>query len=359
MLHSIHIEGFKSLKDVDLELSRRLTVIRGANGTGKTSIYKSLELIRKISQGKLASYVASEGGVKSLIWSGKRKRRKSTIKLTLKSGFANYDIEIGYPTPSNSWFDYDPNIKAESIWIGENKKPSNILLSRKGPCVSISTGSKKPRVLSEQIHSSESILDVLPGLQDVPELQDLKSAINQWQFYEDLSPDRHFQSPGSTVGTYSPVLSGTYENLPSAIRTIYELGAWPEYSELFCQAFPDCSIEILRINDMLEIVVSEPGLGRQLRFRELSSGTKRFITLLTALFAPRPSPLMVFNEPEAGLQDDLMPALCKAIDFATASTQIVIVTHSELLTNKLLSYGSDTLHLRKDGAETVVQKYFA
>jgi predicted ATPase len=40
MLHSIHIAGYRSLLDLSLKLAP-LTIVQGANGVGKSNLYKA------------------------------------------------------------------------------------------------------------------------------------------------------------------------------------------------------------------------------------------------------------------------------------------------------------------------------
>jgi predicted ATPase len=44
MIRALAISGFRSLRDVRLELGR-LNIVTGANGSGKSSLYRALPLI--------------------------------------------------------------------------------------------------------------------------------------------------------------------------------------------------------------------------------------------------------------------------------------------------------------------------
>ena len=56
-LASVAIEGFRSIKQIWLPL-RRLTVLLGANGVGKTNLYRSLELLSGTANGALVPSLA-------------------------------------------------------------------------------------------------------------------------------------------------------------------------------------------------------------------------------------------------------------------------------------------------------------
>jgi predicted ATPase len=75
----------------------------------------------------------------------------------------------------------------------------------------------------------------------------------------------------------------------------------------------------------------QPGLLRSLRAAELSDGTLRYLLWAAALLTPRPPELLVLNGPETSLHPDLTGPLAGLITAASASTQIIVVTHARPL----------------------------
>jgi predicted ATPase len=62
---------------------------------------------------------------------------------------------------------------------------------------------------------------------------------------------------------------------------------------------------------------------------------------------------MVLNEPETSLHPDLLPALSRLILAAASQTQIIVVSHAQVLIEALASESICTrLNLRKDFGET-------
>ena len=55
MLQRVHLENFKALKNLDLDLAK-VTVLTGFNSTGKTSVIQSLAFIKQSLQRKEISY---------------------------------------------------------------------------------------------------------------------------------------------------------------------------------------------------------------------------------------------------------------------------------------------------------------
>ena len=63
------ISGYRSLRDIRLELGA-FTVVTGANGSGKSSLYRALRLLADIAQGRIIQSLALEGGFPSALWAG-------------------------------------------------------------------------------------------------------------------------------------------------------------------------------------------------------------------------------------------------------------------------------------------------
>jgi predicted ATPase len=69
MITRLSVAGYRSLRDVRLELSP-LTVVTGANGSGKSSLYRALRLLADVAQGRVVQSLAAEGGLQSTLWAG-------------------------------------------------------------------------------------------------------------------------------------------------------------------------------------------------------------------------------------------------------------------------------------------------
>src|SRR5262245_66229896 len=98
----------------------------GANGVGKTNLYKALGLLRSAADNTLTRAIAEEGGIESVLWAGKR-RKGEAVRLVLKARFEaleygveaglphTYEVEIGLPTPTEAAFAIEPLIKVERV----------------------------------------------------------------------------------------------------------------------------------------------------------------------------------------------------------------------------------------------------
>src|SRR5450759_3398764 len=53
-----------------------------------------------------------------------------------------------------------------------------------------------------------------------------------------------------------------------------------------------------------------------------------YLLWIAALLTPRPSALLVLNEPETSLHPDLLPALARLVAQASCRAQVLVVSHS-------------------------------
>jgi predicted ATPase len=69
VLTTLAVQSYRSLRDVTLSL-RQLTVVTGANGTGKSSLYRALRLLADAARNGAVAALAYEGGLPSTLWAG-------------------------------------------------------------------------------------------------------------------------------------------------------------------------------------------------------------------------------------------------------------------------------------------------
>jgi predicted ATPase len=69
MITRLAISGYRSLRELRVTLGP-LNVVTGANGSGKSSLYRALKLLADIAQGRIIQSLAAEGGLQSTLWAG-------------------------------------------------------------------------------------------------------------------------------------------------------------------------------------------------------------------------------------------------------------------------------------------------
>ena len=128
MLSTVAVRGYRSLRDIVLPPGQ-LTVVTGANGSGKSSAYRALRLLADCGRGDVIGSLAREGGLQSARWAGKL---ESNRPVELKLGYAaddfGYAIDLGLPVPVQSMFNRDPQIKRETVFTGPVLRPASTLV---------------------------------------------------------------------------------------------------------------------------------------------------------------------------------------------------------------------------------------
>src|ERR1700761_5400430 len=114
---AVPIPGYPSGRHLFL-LFEACSVFVGANGVGKTNLYKALGLLRAAADGTITRAIAEEGGVESVLWAGKR-RRGDPVRLILKAHFDTMDYggETALPGPAEAAFGIEPLVKEERLVI--------------------------------------------------------------------------------------------------------------------------------------------------------------------------------------------------------------------------------------------------
>lgn len=370
MINRLAISGYRSLRDVVIDLGG-LTVVTGANGSGKSSLYRALRLLSDVAQGRIIASLAAEGGLSSTLWAGPEKFSRDmksgaqpvqatlrTKPVSLKLGFGSedygYAIDLGLPVPSSSRFASDPEIKVEAVWVGETFGRASVIAERRGPGTRLrDRGSGTWRESSTGLSPLDSIMTYRADGGDGFELLMLRERMRGWRFYDDLRTDRDAPARRAQIGTYTPVLSSDGSDIGAAIQTILEVGDARTLKDTIADAFDGAT---LGVGERFEVEMRQYGLLRSLAAAELSDGTLRYILLAAALLSPRPPELMILNEPEASLHPDLLAPLARLMLKAAERCQIVVVSHARPLVDALTLDAATTLvALEKQLGETTVQ----
>src|ERR1700712_184294 len=120
MLTKLAVANYRSLRYLTVPL-HQLNIITGANGSGKSSVYRALRLLAETAQGGVIPSLAREGGLQSTLWAGPEsfsrevrsgeqavqggtRKHPVNLKLGFTGGDFGYAIDLGLPIPGASVF---------------------------------------------------------------------------------------------------------------------------------------------------------------------------------------------------------------------------------------------------------------
>src|SRR6478736_5575461 len=323
MLTAVAVSGYRSLRDVVVPL-HGLDVVTGANGSGKSSLYRSLRLLAGCGRGDVIGTLAREVG----------------LQLGFASDDFGYLVDLGLPQQASgsdagagspSAFLRDPEIKREVVWSGPVMRPGSVLVRRRWGVVetraavggdddwasewggggddesaewesdpveapgsraaykaSEGSAARAPRraarpgwtELTRSIRPWESMLTELADPERAPELLRVRRMIRGWRFYDGFRADAEAPARTPQVGTRTPVLADDGRDLAAALQTIRENGR-SELDRAVADAFDGAILEVTVDSGRFDVELHQPGMLRPLAGAELSDGDEAPVGLGT------------------------------------------------------------------------------
>ncbi len=312
MLDRLVVEGFKSIKKLDLELGA-LNVMIGANGTGKSNFISLFHLINRVVGRKLQLYVPLSGGVDSLLRFGK----KHTDKLSLK-------LEIGQNTYR---FSLIPT-------------QENTLIFEDEQCTFHDPGYDKPYQLSIGSGHKESNLPAEAKAVPGRIADHILTKINSWKIYHFHDTGPSSKMKGDCDINDNMVLNPDASNLPAFLYYLRETHNtfYVNILETVRMVAPFFDDFVLRPNPLnkglIRLEWREKQSDAYFNAHSLSDGTLRFICLATLLMQPELPSTILLDEPELGLHPYAISLLAGLLESTAHKTQVIISTQSVTLVNQ-------------------------
>jgi predicted ATPase len=324
-LSRIRLEGYKSIAQCDLELTR-LNVLIGPNGAGKSNFIGFFKLIQQLLEGNLQRHVSKSGGPDSLLHFG----RKKTAQLTAELYFGNN----GYKLTLEPTLDNRLMFAAENFWwnvrgdwpVGAGHFETEV-----------ESQTRRTKIYNYTVPAMRSWR--VYHFHDTSESAAVKQihALNDHAY---LRPDARN-------------LAAFLFHLKTAHREAYDRIV--QTVRLVAPFFGDFSIRPNPSNpDQTELEWTELGEDVPFKAHYLSDGTLRFICLAVVFLQPevmQPQTIIV-DEPELGLHPYAIRILASLARLASEVRQVVISTQSVTLLNEF-SFENIIVVDRKDHASVL------
>ena len=364
IVREVHASGYRSLRAIRFPVGR-LTVFVGANGAGKTNLYRALQLLQAAAAGNLAEMLAAEGGMAAAMWAGVRNAKKPA-RITLAVEFADasdpettlysYEVIAGFPPPlppgPRGAFPAEPQIKEETLAFHFGRRTIK-LLERRGAAVIGRNPDGKRIDITHDLMASETALGAFDEPQNFPEVHSIRQTMLDWRFYHTLRTDTESRMRRPCLAVTSATLAADGSNLAAVLATlVYIRGDTVDLDRAIDDAFAGAQLDVPLPGREASFGMVFPEHPRRVfQADELSDGTLRYLALTGALLALRLPAFIAFNEPESSLHPDLLEPLARLIVNASQRTQIWLVTHSERFADALHRFGGVAVRTvaKKDG----------
>ncbi len=338
LLKSMSAAQYRSLRAIRMELDG-VNVFIGANGVGKTNLYRGLQLVQAAVRGTFAREIAAEGGMMQALWAGPRRtQEKARIGFSVevidpKTGLVlEYRVEAGVKPPLQAGFAFEPQIKEEVFSVDTGRGPV-VMMKRQGPGITLRSERGRMVPVDETALPSETAISMLAHEAAAPEIATFCRFAEQWRFFHGFRTDAESPLRRPCLAVTAPLLDEDGSNLAAVFATIsVNRGEMPEIDDIVADALSGAQLVIPDPEQEASIGLSLPDFPKRVfSAREFSDGQLRFLALTGALMSYRLPPLIALNEPEASLHPDMLEPLADMIAAAAKRSQIWIVTHSERL----------------------------
>ena len=342
LLRSMFAENYRSLRSIRLDLGR-VNLFVGENGAGKSNLYRALQLVQAAARGTLSGEIAGEGGMASALWSGRR-RPNEPVRVRLEAELIDearaltfrYRVEAGLRPPAAAGFAFEPQVKTEELSVAAGHRPATVL-KRTGPSVAIRNAAGRMETWEEEVLTGETALSLLGDAGHTPEIGLFRRALTQWRFHHGFRTDRGSPLRRPCLAVTAPMLDEAGENLAAVFATLVHMRQdTADLDRAVADAFGGAALVVPEPGEEASFFLRFPDFPQRLfQPAELSDGQIRFLALAGALLSYRAPPLIALNEPEASLHPDMLPPLADMIARAAATSQIWIVTHSDVLAREI------------------------
>ncbi len=321
-LTRIHFEGFRSLRTVDLSPSR-VTVLVGANGSGKSNLLSALRMVPLMRTQSLRRFVGETGGASTLLHYGPKVTREVSLRIEFElenRGSNAYHARLGYAA-GDAFIYLDETV--------EYKPP----------------GASEFQVLSLGAGHTESRVDEEAQDSGNTTAKTVRWWLSKMSFFHfhDTSPTSPLRQNARQEDTR--FLRSDGSNLASYLRALAasegegHRKAWNRISMLvrrvapYIKALQPTSIDPLHPETSAVRLDWVDEKDQVFGPHHLSDGTLRAIALITALAQPSENlPAFIsIDEPELGLHPAALSVLASLVRAVAPRCQVLLATQSPAL----------------------------
>lgn len=314
MIDYIEIKGFKSIKELKLEL-KPINILIGSNGAGKSNFVSFFKLINVIFNQRLQKFILEEKA-DNLLYFG----RKMTEKIFGKIIFSTKGREI---RTNNAYY----------FNLMQNKE-GGLFIDAEGSGFRVDRDDIKNNfIVVNDILESSIANSKFP--RNIDYLAEYLSNIQVFHFHDtsstsylrrscDINDNQYFKQDGRNLPAFLYLIKVNHPKIFLRIeKTIQSVAPYIDKFILEPNRLNEKEIELRWID--------KGDAESNFSAYQLSDGTLRFIALTTLLMQPTPPSVIIIDEPELGLHPFAIGKLAGMIQAASSVTQIIVATQSPSL----------------------------
>lgn len=346
LFEKIRLRNILSFGDKGEEIELQpLNIIIGQNASGKSNLVDVIKLLRSLPQENgLVNFISKSGGINEWLWKG-----------IIRDLIFEIEIEVAR---MDFYFSY----RLELIHILDKMNIYQETLSEVNAATHKSNSESKlfrqfnKRKIAEQknISPDESMFSpkfLEQNIRTTFAYASVYSAITTPKIYTDLQTNRNSeirrQQPSDSINNF---LEEDGSNLALVLNDLQFRGRPKDIVIKNLKKFnPGITDYLIQVSGgTVQLFIREEGLEKPISAMRLSDGTLRYLCLLAILCHPEPPPLVCLEEPETGLHPDILPTIAELMIEASARTQLIVTTHSDILVSAFSEIPEAVLVCEKD-----------
>lgn len=333
-LTSIHVGGFKSIKNLPQLSLHNVNVFVGANGAGKSNLLSFFRLLNAIPAGKLQEFVSRAGGGDTLLYYGSKETRSMFGELGFEdsAGVGQYAFVL---------------VRTETDSLVFSTEEIGRLAADTGPqrIQRLGSGHRESPLASEGL-PYQDLWNLLAG-SSVYHFEDTSetAAVRRRGNIED---NRRLRGDAGNLAAILYALRETRaQYYRRIVATIRQVAPFFEDFELAPRRIDPNSIQ-LNWRDRDSTNLFGP--------HQLSDGTLRTMALVALLGQPESElpPVIVLDEPEIGLHPYALEIVASLIKSASVHSTVIVATQSVGLVNQFAP--EDIVTVTRDKAESKFER---
>lgn len=311
-LQGIKIQGFKSIKSLDLKMNP-INILIGANGSGKSNFISLFTFLRNLSEGKLQTYVEKNGFANTFFHFGSKHTKSIIIEIDV--GNNGYYVEFTHGETNDTLVfenEYCTFTGSNRIfYIKGNRGESGLRPEGKADSEYVRKYTQEYMEKCRVYHFHDT------------------SATAAFKQAQKLSSSVYLQADAGNLAPFLFLLKkhwqNSYQEIVAAVQTVA-----PFFHDFYLEPSGELGNESLLLR-WIHRDHDTPFSANQ-----LSDGTARFICMATLFLQPEwwPRPdTIVLDEPELGLHPAALEVLADIIKSVSKKTQVICSTQSVTFAN--------------------------